>query len=145
MFRGLLYGKSRLSVTSRKFTTFLSASICNLQTVLSACRGDALVTPRPSSLYKPKLHALPNLSLFCGRGKCRRVRMIRRHRNCPWSHQRGLMTFSCSMAHRSCREENFLPEGYTVCSLSVCYNEIFVGNFIWGVPYMPCGTKLSSN
>ena len=29
----------------------------------SACRGDALVTPRPSSLYKPKLHALPNLSL----------------------------------------------------------------------------------
>ena len=21
----------------------------------------------------------------------------------------------------------------------------FVGNFIWGVPYMPCGTKLSSN
>ena len=34
MFRGLLYGKSRLSVTSRKFTTFLLASICNLQTVL---------------------------------------------------------------------------------------------------------------
>ena len=26
----------------------------------------------------------------------------------------------------------------------VC-NELFVGNFIWGVPYMPCGTKLNSN
>ena len=37
MFPGLLYGKylplARLSVTSRKFTTFLLASICNLQTV----------------------------------------------------------------------------------------------------------------
>lgn len=30
----------------------------------SACRGDALVTPRPSPLYKPKLHALPNFSLM---------------------------------------------------------------------------------
>ena len=26
----------------------------------------------------------------------------------------------------------------------VC-NELFVGNLIWGVPYMPCGTKLYSN
>ena len=30
----------------------------------SACRRDALVTPRPSSLYKPKLHALLNFSLM---------------------------------------------------------------------------------
>ena len=82
MCPGLLYGKylplARLSVTSRKFTTFLLASIVifrpclakmlhNSFLISSAYRGDALVTPRPSSLYKPKLHALPNLSFLLWR------------------------------------------------------------------------------
>ena len=33
----------------------------------------------------------------------------------------------------------------SVCSFSVCCNELFVGNFIWGVPHMLWGTKLTSN
>ena len=81
MFPGLLYGKylplARLSVTSRKFTTFLLASIVifrpylanmlhNSFLISSAWRGYALVTPR-LSLYKPKLHALPSLSLMLWR------------------------------------------------------------------------------
>ena len=65
-------------VTSRKFTIFLLASIVifrpNLPKMLhnsflmsSVFLGDALVIPRPSSLYKPKLHALPNFSLMLWR------------------------------------------------------------------------------
>ena len=32
-----------------------------------------------------------------------------------------------------------------VCSCNVCCNELFVGNFIRGVPHTPWGTKLNSN
>ena len=32
--------------------------------LLAAVAAAALVTPRPSSLYKPKLHALANFSLM---------------------------------------------------------------------------------
>ena len=60
-------------MTSGKLTTFLLASIVifspnlpkmlhNSFLMISVCLGDAFVTPRPSSLYKQKLHALPKFS-----------------------------------------------------------------------------------
>ena len=126
MFPGLLYGKylplARLSVTSRKFTTLLFASIVIFRTYLAKSTGSTKSTaralPRAAEVMpwlRLERHLCTSQSYMryrtflwcCGRSKCRRVRMIRLHRNCPWSHRIGLKTFSCSMAHRSCREENF--------------------------------------
>ena len=68
----------KLRVTSRKLTIFLLASMVILRPCLlkmahrsflmsSTWRGGAVVTPRPSSLYKPKL--LPCFSLILCRRK----------------------------------------------------------------------------
>ena len=39
-------------------------------------------------------------------------------------------------------QQFFNSNSARVCSLSVCCNELSVSNFIRGVPYVPCGTKL---
>ena len=47
--------------------------------------------------------------------------------------------------HLPLARNSFYSNSARVCSLGVCCNERLVGNFIWGVPYVPCATKLSSN
>ena len=92
----------------------------------AAVAAAALVTPRPSSLYKPKLHALPNFSLMLWGRYVPQVRVtVRRYRSCPWSHRRGLVTFSCSMVYQNCREESSLPEGsYVVRRRKWCHTSM---------------------
>ena len=47
--------------------------------------------------------------------------------------------------HLPLARNSFYSNSERFCSLGVCCNELLVGNFIWGVPYVPWATKLSSN